>query len=125
MLFDTDVLIWVTRGNLKAARLVDATEERHISVITYMELLQGTRNKKEGKTIKSFLADFSFAMLPLSENIGHRAMIYVEEFSLKASMYMADALIAATAVENNLTLSTANARHFKAVSELDMKIFRP
>ncbi len=125
MLFDTDVLIWLMRGNDKAAKLVDGTEDRRISVITYMELLQGARNKQEIKTIKSFLSDFSFLMLPLSENIGHRAMIYVEMHGLKVGMYIADALIAATAVENGLALLTANQRHYRAIPDLDMKVFRP
>jgi len=125
MLFDTDVLIWLMRGNEKAAKLVDGTDDRHISVITYMELLQGARNKQEIKTIKSFLTDFSFTMLPLSENIGHRAMIYVEEYGLDAGMYIADALIAATAIENGFALWTANQRHYKAITDLDMKVFRP
>jgi len=125
MLFDTDVLIWFMRGNEKAAKLVDGTENRRISVITYMELLQGARNRQEIKTIKSFLSDFSFLTLPLSENIGHRAMIYVEAYGLEVGMYIADALIAATAVENGVPLTTANQRHYKAIRDLDMKVFRP
>jgi len=40
MLFDTDVLILVQRGNSKAAVLVESTEQRYISTQTYMELLQ-------------------------------------------------------------------------------------
>jgi predicted nucleic acid-binding protein len=47
MLFDTDVLIWVLRGSAKAARLVDETGDRRISVVTLMELLQGARDKHE------------------------------------------------------------------------------
>jgi predicted nucleic acid-binding protein len=68
MQFDTDVLIWFLRGNEKAAGVVDRVDDRRISVITYMELLQGARNKEESKTIKRFLADFSFLMAPLTQN---------------------------------------------------------
>ena len=32
---------------------------------------------------------------------------------------------AATAVENNMTLSSSNAKHFKAIKELQFKIFKP
>lgn len=125
MMFDTDVLIWVMRGNTKAARSVNAPRERSISIITYMELLQGARNKREVKTIKGFLADLRFRVRPLTENIGHRASIYMEEYGLSGGMSMADALIAASCVENHETLTTANQRHYKPVKELDLRIFRP
>lgn len=125
MLIDTDVLIWVLRGSAKAAKAVDDADARAISVVTYMELLQGARDKAEVRAIKSFLADMKFALLPLTENIGHRASIYMEEYGLSVAMSMADALIAATAVEANQPLITGNDKHYKAVKELDIKRFRP
>ena len=125
MLFDTDVLIWVFRGNSKAAKWIEGAEDRFLSVISYMELLQGARDKQEVRTIKAFLADAGFQMSPLSENIGHRASIYMEEFGLKAGMSIADALLAATAVENHLALCTANQRHYRGISELQLKLFQP
>ena len=81
MLFDTDVLIWVLRGSQKAANLIDATEDRRISVISYMELLQGARDKSEIRSIRSLLVDNGFQIVPLTENIGHRASIYMEEYT--------------------------------------------
>lgn len=123
MLFDTDVLIWVFRGKEKAAKIIEETSERHISVITYMELLQGVRNQQESTAIKAFLADY-FHVLPLTENIGHRASIYMEEYSLKAGMRLADALIAATAVENNIPLCTGNRKHYRVINELEIKHFK-
>lgn len=125
MLFDTDVLIWVLRGSAKAARAVDAAESRAISVVTYMELLQGARDKHEVKAIKSFLTDMGFGTLPLSENIGHRASIYMEEYGLSNSMAMADALIAAMAIEANETLLTGKDKHYKPIRQLELKRFRP
>jgi len=125
MLIDTDVLIWVLRGNSKAAKLVDAMEHRLISAVTHMELLQGARDRNEARTIKSFLVDNGFAIIPLSENIGHRATIYVEEYGLKAGMRVADALIAATAVEMSIALCSGDRKHYKAINELELKVFRP
>ncbi|MGB0768331.1 MAG: type II toxin-antitoxin system VapC family toxin [Phycisphaeraceae bacterium] len=125
MLFDTDVLIWVLRGNAKAAKAVDACPTRAISVVSYMELLQGARDKAEIRAIKSFLVDLNFELVPLSENTGHRASIYMEEYGLSIAMSMADALIAATAVQANTTLITGNSKHYKAVNELEIKRFRP
>lgn len=125
VIFDTDVLIWVLRGHAKAADAVDATEARSIAVVTYMELLQGAHDKREVKAIKSFLADMQFRTLPLTENIGHRASIYMEEYGLTISISMADALIAATAIEANEQLITGNEKHYKAIKELDLKRFRP
>ena len=125
MLFDTDVLIWVLRGNTKAAKTVDGTDERAVSVVTYMELLQGARDQAEVKAIKAFLSDMQFRTIPLTENTGHRASIYMEEYGLAVAMGLADALIAATAVEANTALITGNDKHYKPISELDLKRFRP
>ena len=72
--------------------------------------------------IKSFLADLRFAAIPLTENIGHRASIYMEEYGLAESMSMADAIIAATANER---LITGNVKHYKAIQEVDLQRFRP
>ncbi|MDT0496295.1 type II toxin-antitoxin system VapC family toxin [Algiphilus sp. W345] len=125
MIFDTDVLIWFLRGSPKAARAVDSEENRSISLVTYMELLQRSKNKHETHEIKGFLKDFGFSTLPLTENIGHRASIYVEEYALSHSIGVAGALVAATAVEGNQVLLSANIKHFKCVKELQLKQFRP
>jgi predicted nucleic acid-binding protein len=125
MLFDTDILIWIQRGNVKAAHLVDRTDERLISIQSFMELLQAARDKREHAIIKRYLTDLSFSVLPLTENIGHRALVYVEEYGLSSGMRAGDAIVAATATENGLTLATGNARHFRPVKGLALRIFRP
>lgn len=125
MIFDSDVLIWFFRGNSKSAKLIESAENRKISAVTLMELHQGARNKTEQKAIGKFLKDLSFEVLMISENISHRACIYVEEYCLKANLQMADALIAATAVEHRATLCSANAKHYKVISECELKVFKP
>jgi predicted nucleic acid-binding protein len=125
MLYDTDILIWIQRGNEKAARLIEKDDDKYLSIQSYMELLQSANNKTQHKYIKDFVSQFEFSILPLTENIGHRALIYVEEYALSSNMRAGDAIIAATAIENNLVLVSSNAKHFKVVKELQLKTFKP
>jgi predicted nucleic acid-binding protein len=90
-----------------------------------MELLRGTRSSKELKALKNYVQDAGFHLLPLTENISHRAMIYVEEYSLSHNLSAGDALIAATATHHKLVLATGNAKHFRAIKDLELKVFKP
>jgi predicted nucleic acid-binding protein len=125
VIFDTDVLIYAQRGVRRAALAIDAADERLVSVQSLMELLQGARDKDDLRIIKRFMVDLSFAVLPLTENVGHRALVYVEEYGLSSGLRAADALIAATAVEHAMPLLTANAKHFRAIKDLDLVVFKP
>jgi len=125
MLFDTDIFIWAQRGNVKAAKLIDQTEQRYISLITYMEFIEGSKDKKQLQLNQSFLKSFNFETLPLTQNIGHRAAIYIEQFALSHSMRSADALIAATATEHKIPLATAKGKHYKHLSDLTLRIMKP
>jgi len=125
MIFDTDIFIWVQRGNEKAARLMEKTEHRYLSIQTYMELLQGAKDKTQHKYVKNFITAYDFMVLPFTENIGHRASIYIEEYTLSSNLRSGDAIIAATAVENNMALVSSNAKHFKVIKDLKLKVFKP
>jgi predicted nucleic acid-binding protein len=125
VIFDTDVFIWIQRGNRKASGLVDREGERLLSVQTYLELLQDAQNRQQHENTKSFLKALGFRVLPLTENIGHRAAVYIEEYSLSHGLRAGDAIVAATAAENNLLLCTSNARHFRAIRDLKVRVFRP
>ncbi|MEO6060367.1 MAG: PIN domain-containing protein [Thermoflexales bacterium] len=124
MLFDTNVFIWVQRGNLKAAIAMNAAEARYLSAQTYMELLQGASNKAQQRVVKRFIADLGFVTLPLTENIGHRALIYIEEYGISSGLRADDAIIAATAVENNLPLCSSNEKYFRMIKDLALKVLR-
>ena len=125
VLFDTDVIICHLRGNNEAAECIRKAEERLISVQTCMELLQGALNRGQQKAAKDFLKDHDFIVLPLEPNIGSRALVYVEEYGLNAGIRTGDAIIAATAVENGIPLTTGNVRHFKSIKELKLVPFKP
>jgi predicted nucleic acid-binding protein len=124
VLFDTDVLIWFIRGNERAARIIENEESRHVSVISYMELIQGARSHREMRLLKEFLSDSAMDLLPLTENIGHRAAIYMEEYGLMSGLRLADSLIAATAMENHVSLCTGDDKHFRMIRDLPVKLFQ-
>ena len=125
MLFDTDVLIWVFRGDRQAADCVDRCGDRFISIVSLMELFQGARDRQEVRMIKDFLRDLGFRTIPLSENIGHRAVIYVEQYALRSGLRVADALVAATSVESSIPLLSGDSRHYRTIAGLDFIAFKP
>jgi len=124
VIFDTDILIHAGKGHKGADSAINAHEDRYISIQSVMELFQDALNTAHLNNMKGFLADLRFSILPITENIGHRALIYIEEYGLSHGLRSGDALIAATAVENNLPLMTGNARHFKSVKDLKLVPFK-
>lgn len=125
MLFDTDILIWFQKRNARAAQCIDAAQRRCISVLTYMELLQCPQSKEQQRLARDFLSELNFIILPMTENIGHRASIYIEDYSPATGLRAGDALVAATAIEHNLELLTDNRKHFKSIPGLKIKFFKP
>ncbi len=124
MIFDTDVLIWALRGDPGAARIIDAATDRGLSIVSFMELLQGARSKLEVRRIQESLVQLRFSILPLSESIGSTAAALIEQHALTHGMQVADALIAATAVRSGQALCTANTKHFRPMKGLPLIAFR-
>ncbi len=125
MIVDTDVLIWYLRGNQKAKAIIEGFASFSISVVTYMELVQGMRNKHELVALRRALRDWNAEILYINEEISSKAMFLVERHYLSDSMRMADALLASTALANGLPIMTANDKHYKVVKQLEVKVFRP
>lgn len=125
MLIDSDVLIWLTRGHLGAAQRLHGIAPWRISVVTYMELVQGCRDKTELARLKKGLAAHSTEVLQLTPAISERAADMVDSLALSHGMRLADALIASTAIEHELTLLSANAKHFGAIGNLKLEAFAP
>jgi len=125
VIIDTDVLIWYMRGNDNALQLIENTDKFLISVVTYMELVQGMRNKKELNTLRQALHTWNAKILYISEEISAKAMFTVEQYFLSNSIQLADALIGATAIDHGLALLTGNNKHYKVIKGLKIKKFRP
>ncbi len=125
MLVDTDVLIWYLKGNENAYQVIENSSNFFISVVTYMELVQGMRNKKELNNFRKALHIWNAKILYISEEISAKAMFYVEQHFLSHSMQLADALIGATAIAYGNPVLTGNDKHYNVLKDLEIKRFRP
>ena len=125
MIIDTDVLIWYLRGNEKAFNLIENLSNFSISVISYMELVQGMRSKQELNSFRQALHAWNTDILYISEEISAKAMFAVEQHFLSHSIQLADALIGATAINYGLPLLTGNDKHYKIMKGIQLKRFRP
>jgi predicted nucleic acid-binding protein len=118
MLVDTDVLIWHLRGYPQATRRLDQLPALTISAVSYLEVLQGMRNKAELIAVQKMLQRRQATMLPVTEAITRRATELMEALTLSHGLQMGDALIAATALEHDLPVLTGNVKHFAAIPSL-------
>ena len=62
MLVDTDVLIWHLRGYAQATRRLDRLSMLSLSAVSYMEVVQGMRNKAELAAVKKMFERRSAAI---------------------------------------------------------------
>ena len=120
-LVDTDVLIDVSRNNEAAIDFLDQLEDFwSISIITALELIVGARDKKEVTQIDQLIAVYS--MIPLTTEIGNSSYGLLRQFAKSHGLRVFDSLIAATAIEENLTLLSKNKKHFQMISTLTLKV---
>ena len=124
MIIDTDVLIWYMKGNEKAYNVIENSKQFFISVVTYMELVQGMRNKNELNNLRRALHVWNSKILYISEEISVKAMFFVEQHYLSHSIQLADALIGATAIMYGLPILTGNNKHYKILKDIQIKKFR-
>jgi len=119
-LLDTNAVIYYFRGMQKAIAVFklieDANEEVNLSVITKIELLSFD-NEDELKNIDRLLVNSR--IFSLDDEIVDKTIEVRRKYKLK----LPDAIIAATAMVNNLILVTHNKKDFKKIRGL--KIIDP
>ena len=125
MIVDTDVLIWYLRGNENAQKVIAANIPFRISVINYLELLQGMRDKRELQILQKHLTKWSTEIIQIDGSISSRAMFLMEDYCLSHSMELGDAIIAATVLESREILLTANDRHYGFIPNIQLHKFKP
>lgn len=75
--------------------------------------------------VQKSLAQRRAERLPLTPPITEQAIALMENLSLSHGLQLADALIAAMALEHNRILLTANLKHFVAINGLQIEQFDP
>jgi tRNA(fMet)-specific endonuclease VapC len=121
LLLDTTEIIEYLRVKDKSqTRLVKIISEDislYISIITYAELYAG-KSVWENESLREVLETIVSGMiiLPLDIDLAKRAGM----IRAKQNIGLSDAVIAATALENKLTLVTGNTKHFVAIEELEL-----
>jgi len=117
-LLDTNVLIFHLRGERGVPTLLNRWSQSHelyISVATRVEILAGMRPHEEKVTMHLL---HSLTTISINPSIADQAgqMIY-QHARQGFQVSFPDALIAATALEHNLTLVTTNTKHFQMLGE--------
>ena len=121
MIFDTDIVIWALRGRSWAQQLLVSADRPEISLATWMELVQGARDRRELANLRRMTADLEMRILPITESISALAAEYLENNALNNGLDAMDAFIAATAVYGECVLATGNGRHFKVIPGLRLE----
>jgi predicted nucleic acid-binding protein len=89
-----------------------------ISDVTSAELLFGARNKDELKILKKDIEKLT--SISISSSISKLAVNLVEKYSLSHKLSLPDALIAASAIQNEIQLFTLNIKDFKFIRGLKL-----
>ena len=116
-LADTTVLIDSLRYG-QSATLFLKTELPAISCVSVAELIQGCKNSRQLQSAKKLYS--CLEIFPLYNDVSSRALELLEKHFLSQHLKFLDALIAATAINLNLTLVTSNAKHFSFISNLKL-----
>src|SRR5580698_2913212 len=123
VLVDSDILIEVSRGRnadivARWMELSNSDAAVLYSPISVAELWAGARPNEHDALTNIFRA---LTCNPIGKETGHQAGAWLRKYSRSHGVEVADALIAASAVEHNADLWTRNRKHYpmKEVSFFD------
>lgn len=114
-LVDTNVLSRIFTGDKKVKQFIE-TLDATVCTVVYVECLQGSKSNREKRIVESYLSRFEFC--PLTPNSSAQTIDLIRTYSNSHGLLLADALIAASCLERNLTLVTYNANDFHFIKHL-------
>ena len=124
-LLDTDIFSEVLKA--RDARVVDHARAYQsvagplvVSAVTYMEVIKGLHKRRHQDLIRRLSLELaSLSILPFTTETAEIAgRIYADLESNGQTIGRADPMIAATAIQHELTLVTGNTIHFKRIQQL-------
>jgi tRNA(fMet)-specific endonuclease VapC len=120
ILCDTNILIEFYKNNPKIVNKLRqiGAERLAISIITQAELYYGAINKAELLKIQKHLN--LLHNFPISNQVSTQFIQLMERYSLSHKLTIPDALIAATALVNNLNLYTLNIKDFRFIEGINL-----
>lgn len=115
MLIDTNIIIYAAQPEHEELRRFIAGRAPVVSAISYVEVLGYHRlTAQEREYFEAFFK--ASLVLPLSQGLLEQAV----RIRQQRKMTLGDALIAGTAMANDLTLVTRNTDDFKGIEELSV-----
>jgi predicted nucleic acid-binding protein len=121
VLVDSDILIDLAADSKSAVDSIKTLEAEFtlaVSTITVMELTVGCRNKTELRSVEKLLDRFE--IIPLSEQVSSMSINLIKKYRLSHGLLIADALIASTAITNDIPLASKNQRDYIFISGLNL-----
>lgn len=121
ILIDTNILIGITRGQKVAE---DALAKVQGSVycicdVVLSEMLDGARNKAEHAMLLDELTS-KFEVLPFTAEVSDHFRQILTHGGHERGSYLADRLVASTAMAHGCALLTLNKKHFKGIKGLKL-----
>ena len=122
IIFDTDILIWILRGNdeiiKKAENLINETNGYiYITPIQIAEIYAGAR-QKELKQIENLLN--AFKKVAINEEVGKLAGEFMNKYRKSHSVELADSLIASCCKIYGFKLWTLNKKHYPMMNREEL-----
>jgi predicted nucleic acid-binding protein len=129
VLADTDVLIALSDNKKQQNQLVSSTFQHFlnvgtiisVSIVTEMEMIQGSKNNVEKNRIIKFITPFN--TLNLTPTIANLSRQLIVNYSASHGLAIADALVAATALNYSIPLFTFNKKDFRFITGL--RLYEP
>ena len=118
VLLDTNVLVYHVAGDPVATRFLDETIARRsfcLSTLTVIEFL-GWHGHTDDEFVKCKELIELATIFPISKEVADKAI----ELRRAKRIKLADAVIASTALINNLKLVTGNVRDFRGIRDLQI-----
>ncbi len=117
-LIDTNIFIAILKGDGKLKLFIENLACM-LDTTVYAELIQGSKNKTEVQKIEKYLTRFE--LIHFDNTISQKTLELIRKYSKSHNLMYGDAIIAATCLENDLTLITYNTKDFRFIKGLKLQ----